>query len=149
MLGVPIAALVFGGCLDILSPDLGDRTVPRCEPADSDPDRDVSLSVDVLPLFERSRDDGGCVCHDPEDPDPTGFLRSGLDLTTYDAILRGGMRSADDNVVAGDPCISILFLKTGVSPPFGSRMPRSGPPYLTSSEQMLLHDWIAEGAHDN
>jgi hypothetical protein len=35
------------------------------------------------------------------------------------------------------------------TPPFGSRMPLDGPPYLEDAEVLLIRDWIAEGALDN
>ena len=146
--GVSVA-LTLPGCLDLFAPDVGPLTAGRCNPEDSDPETDVSFTQDVLPLLSRSRDAAGCACHDPGDDDPIGVRLTGLDLSTYEGVLRGGVRSGSDIVVPGDPCISVLFLKPSVAPPFGSRMPLSGPPFLTAEEHMLIHDWIAEGADDD
>lgn len=56
-------------------------------------------------------------------------------------------------VTAGNPATSFLFRKlncTGLNglagTPFGLRMPRNGPPYLSAAQQALVHDWIREGA---
>jgi hypothetical protein len=40
-----------------------------------------------------------------------------------------------------------LLQKIAEGPPFGSRMPLDGPPYLDEERQAVLADWIAEGAH--
>ncbi len=51
-------------------------------------------------------------------------------------------------VVDGMPCASILYQKTGPSPPFGARMPRSASA-LSDADRKLIHDWIAEGAQND
>ncbi|UJR83291.1 hypothetical protein [Sandaracinus amylolyticus] len=137
--------VALGGCLDPIAPDVGGPIVGRCDPADSDPDHDVSFHVEVLPLLARAPREGGCTCHD-QSRNGIGYQLSALDLTSYDALMRGGRSSGRDIVVEGDPCISILYLKLTAAPPFGARMPLGGPPYFTSDELRVVHDWIAEGA---
>ncbi|MEW6051463.1 MAG: Calx-beta domain-containing protein [Candidatus Zixiibacteriota bacterium] len=44
---------------------------------------------------------------------------------------------------------SNLYLKTTDTPPFGSRMPANGPPYLDLTQQAKIRDWIAQGAPNN
>jgi hypothetical protein len=112
-----------------------------CDNSDSDPNVTVSFSADVRPLMTRSP--GGCgSCH-------LGRITSGLDLSSYEAMLRGGLYSGAHLVITGDPCNSILLQKVGRTPPFGSRMPFNGPPYYSAEELQLVHDWIAEGAANN
>ncbi len=58
---------------------------------------------------------------------------------------------ADSHVVhIGDSRNSTLYTKTTDSlVPFGSRMPPTIRPYLTSQEQQTIKDWIDQGALDN
>lgn len=148
-----LLALLVGcgsvACLDPIAPDVGPLVAGRCDPLDSNPDQDVSFDRDLLPIFTRARAEAGCNCHDPQSTEPIGVTSAGLDLSSYAAVLAGGASSASDIVVPTDPCRSVLYLKTGDAPPFGSRMPLSGPPFLSDNERMLLHDWIAEGAQNN
>jgi hypothetical protein len=78
-----------------------------------------------------------------------GIEVSGLDLSSFSKVMRGGNQSGPEIVIAGDPCNSILLQKVSAAPPFGSRMPSDGPPYLTPTERQLISDWILEGARDN
>jgi hypothetical protein len=143
------AAALAGGCLEELEPDVGEPLRPLCTDEDSDEEVDVSFSADIFDgVFERS--DLGCAdCHSPRGANPIGLRASGLNLSSYAALMRGGDRSADTIVVAGRPCESILVQKVGQAPPFGARMPLDGPPFLSASERQLLSDWIAEGADDD
>ncbi|MEO1228563.1 MAG: hypothetical protein AAFZ18_06640 [Myxococcota bacterium] len=136
-----LPVLVFG-CGE-LDPDVGERLAERCLDEDSDPAADVSFERDLLPLFEATP---GCRCHLSTSPEPVGVSLTGLDMATRESLLRGGSISRSDIVVPGSPCRSILYLKTGGNPPFGSRMPFDGPPLLSSSQRQMIADWIAEGA---
>lgn len=154
-------ALVLGvaGCSLYYSPDVGrilgsaesppdggaetdgSVTIHGCQDVDSDPNVTVSFSGDVRPLMWRSP--GGCSpCH-------LGRVTSGLDLSSYASLRRGGINSGTNIVIPGRPCESILPGKLSRTPPFGSRMPFNGPPYFTATELQLVRDWIAEGAADN
>ena len=119
----------------------GSNPVTGCDNSDSDPSVAVSFVANIRPLMTRSP--GGCSpCH-------LGRITSGLDLSSYQALRRGGLNSGAKVVVPGDPCDSILPQKLGRTPPFGSRMPFNGPPYFTADERQLVRDWIAEGALNN
>ncbi|MDD9947862.1 MAG: hypothetical protein OXU20_42880 [Myxococcales bacterium] len=147
-LGVLALVLCGPACVLDLEPDVGDVRAGLCRPEDSDPDADVSFSEDILPLFERMGGPG-CGCHLQSARRPIGIQFSGLDLTDYSTMLQGGDQSRGDLVVPGDPCASVLVQKISSAPPFGARMPSSGPPYLSPEERTMIGDWIAEGAHDN
>lgn len=145
-------ALVSASCYQSIVPEVGELsefTAAACNGVDSEPERDVSYAEDIFPLFERSKEDGGCLdCHWSEGSDRSGFERTGLDLSTFRRMLIGSERFAGDElIVSGDPCSSVLYVKLtpGATEP---RMPKDGP-YWSRGEQQLLHDWIVEGAEDN
>ena len=135
-------ALVFTGCLDPFEPDVGPLIESACENADSNPALDVSFSADL-----RAGVLAGCLdCHSPGGE---GLATSGLDMSSYAALRTGGALSGAAIVVDGRPCDSVLVQKLGRNPPFGARMPRDGPPFLTDAEVRRVRDWIVEGARDN
>lgn len=146
--GLGLLVLLAGCIAESLEPGVGPLRAGLCEPEDSDPERDVSYAKDIAPLLERPFGKAGCSCHQPSSPVTVGIQASGLSLGSYSALMRGG-RGGDMIVVPGDPCASLLVQKTSNAPPSGARMPSDGPPYLSPSEQRLLSDWVAEGAHDN
>jgi hypothetical protein len=120
----------------------GDGAVAPFGPCvDSDPSTPVSFTQHVRPLLGRSP--GGCTgCHGTS-------ATSGFNVTSYDALLRGGQVSNDAIVIPGNPCDSVLYQKLGPAPPFGARMPYNGPPFYTSTDLAVFRDWIAEGALNN
>ncbi len=93
----------------------------------------VSFFNDVVPIFKKSCNG----CHHP------GKLKGQLDLTTYDAAIKGGKHGV--LVKAGDPKGSVLMDEiTGEEP----SMPKEGDP-LTKDELALIEKWIAQGAKDD
>lgn len=93
----------------------------------------VSFYNDILPLFKRS-----CTgCHHP------GKLKGQLDLTTYEALKKGGKHGP--GFVAGEPKASILIEEVSGSEP---SMPKEGEP-LSKEEVALIERWIEEGAKDD
>jgi hypothetical protein len=143
------ALLSLSACIAEVEPDVGEARAGICKPEDSDPKHDVSFRMDVLPLLERPLGSGGCACHMPSSKRSSGLDATGLDLSSFTSVRRGGTNSHDTAVVPGDPCMSLIVQKVSTAPPTGSRMPSDGPPYLTPKEIALLSDWIAEGALDN
>jgi len=149
-LAVVLAVMATGCSLDYepdvgealnIPNDAGDGVIPGCDNSDTNPGVMVSFAVDVRPLIARAP--GGCApCH-------LGRVTSGLDLSSYQALRRGGINSGPRIVVGSEPCSSILLQKLGRTPPFGSRMPFNGPPYFSPDELLLVRDWIAEGAANN
>ena len=144
-IGLIGTALVF---IVACAPDVGSPLAGTCDDTDTNPEVNVSFSTQIRPLLTRSP--GGCICHMPTS---TGLGPAtqiiGLNLGSLASLRTGGVTSGRQIVVGGEPCASILYQKVSEAPPFGSRMPLNGPPYLTKEERALLHDWIAEGASDN
>jgi hypothetical protein len=53
-------------------------------------------------------------------------------------------------VIPGNPSGSYLIQKLeGASDIVGLRMPRNGPPYLTTEQIALIRQWIQNGAPNN
>ncbi len=96
-------------------------------------DKKVSYYKDLVPIFKRS-----CTgCHHP------GKLKGQLDLTTYEALKKGGKHGP--SFVSGDPKKSSLIEEIAGEEP---SMPKEGDP-LTKDEVALFERWIAEGAGDD
>lgn len=153
-LSAPIVLALLGaagciGTLDPFDPEVGPPLVERCANQDSDPDNDVSFSRQILPVLKKEGVPVGCSCHQPADPNPIGLEQAGLDLSSYTSLMRGGNNTAATIVVPGQPCDSVLWQKISAGPPFGARMPFSGPPFLDDATRLTFSDWIAEGARDN
>ena len=77
-----------------------------------------------------------------------------LDMSTktvaYDNLIDVQSSQSLDYIEPGEPLNSYLYIKiTDDSPPAGLRMPRTGPPYLSSSEISAIRVWIENGALDN
>jgi hypothetical protein len=141
-------ALAMAGCA--LEPDVGPLLAGACKNTDGHPEASVSFSAQIRPLLNRARSMGGCGCHMPNATGTnTGIQLSGLNLSSLSSLRLGGFNSRGQIVIPMQPCASILYQKVDEAPPFGSRMPLGGPPFLTDEEIGLMHDWIAEGAPDN
>ncbi|AGA33427.1 hypothetical protein TVNIR_1765 [Thioalkalivibrio nitratireducens DSM 14787] len=102
-------------------------------------ERVVSFSADVKPILDKR-----CVeCHVPGEP---GYEASGLELTSYAALMAGTRYGPI--VEPGDPLISVLNqLVEGRADP-SIAMPHGGQ-RLPDSEIATLRDWVAQGARDN
>ena len=146
---VLLLVLSSSACIAELEPDVGDLRAGACQNEDSDPNTFVQFGHDILPLFQRPGSSGGCTCHQPSNRSTPGIEQSGLSLLNYATLRRGGNTSHANIVIPGDPCRSVILQKVSSAPPTGARMPPGGPPFMTPAEIGLLHDWIAEGAHDN
>lgn len=147
-----VSALSLGnGCSEFVPVETPPNLNARCRDDDSDPRAAVSFQRDILQgifLVQRQMAPG-CSCHNPTDSMPIGVQMSGLDLSSFAAARRGGSNTSANAIVPGRPCGSMLYLKVTEAPPFGGRMPRNGPPFLSDAQIRLIHDWIAEGANDN
>jgi len=99
----------------------------------------VSFAQDVAPIFR-----GWCVsCHQPGGD---GFKASGLDLTTYQGVMKG--TKLGRMVIPGQPDTSnLLVLIEGRAAP-ELRMPHGQKP-LPSCLRDAVWSWIFQGAKDN
>ncbi len=145
LVGLPLVAAA--ACAQLV-PDVGPLLAGSCDNADTDPAMSVSFATQIRPVLSRPM--AGCGCHLPSAAGAGPATQiTGLDLSTLASLRAGGHSSGRQIVVAMQPCASILYQKIDDAPPFGSRMPLGGPPFLTDDEARLIHDWIAEGAGDN
>jgi len=98
-----------------------------------------SFKEDVLPVFK-----GRCIeCHQPGGE---GFEKSGLDLSTYEGVMKG--TRFGPMVIPGDPDVSNLIhlLDWRASPEL--RMPH-GQKKLSICDRDAIRGWIRQGAKDN
>ncbi|EJW12679.1 hypothetical protein A33M_1830 [Rhodovulum sp. PH10] len=99
----------------------------------------ISFSEDVVPIFK-----GRCIeCHAPGG---AGYEASGLDLRTYEGVMKG--TKFGPMVVAGDASASSLMalLDWRVKPEI--RMPH-GKKKLSTCDRDTIRRWIEEGAPNN
>lgn len=90
----------------------------------------VDFTTQVLPIFQAN-----CVaCHGGT---------AGLRLDSYSNVIMGGASGAV--VVPCMPELSNIVLKPSPTPPFGARMPFSGPPYLPMLSRAIIERWVADG----
>jgi mono/diheme cytochrome c family protein len=100
---------------------------------------ETSFKEDVFPIFK-----GRCIdCHQPGGQ---GYEKSGLDLSTYDGVMKGTKHGP--MIVLGDPDTSNLMwlLDWKASPEL--RMPH-GKKKLSTCDRDAIRHWIREGAKDN
>ena len=87
-------------------------------------------------------------CHTDQGRTPAGGLNLRREAA-YAALVgvRSGQRSDVMRVSPGDPNSSYLVQKLeGLSQITGMRMPRTGGPYLTEGQMMIIRRWIERGA---
>jgi hypothetical protein len=100
----------------------------------------MSFKDDVLPVFREH-----CVsCHNA--PDGDGYKASGLDLTSYQGVMKG--TKFGPMVIAGTPDASNLMrlLDWQASPQL--RMPH-GQKQLSVCDRDAIRTWIRQGAKNN
>jgi len=99
----------------------------------------VSFAEDVFPIFK-----GRCIeCHAPG---KEGFEKSGLDLTTYDGVMKG--TKFGPMVKPRDPDSSNLIWLLDWRGAPETRMPH-GTKKLSTCDRGAIRTWIREGAKDN
>lgn len=107
----------------------------------------VSFASQVRPLLQTSCAKLG-FCHGSSST-PGGGLFLGAPVT-YSIVINATGTNTGGKVVRPDSSsASTLYTETTSNPPFGSRMPKDGPPYLDSAQQRWIRDWIDQGALDN
>jgi len=99
----------------------------------------VSFAEDVFPIFK-----GRCVdCHAPG---KEGFEKSGLDLSTYDGVMKG--TKFGPMVKPRDPDSSNLIWLLDWRGAPETRMPH-GKKKLSTCDRGAIRTWIREGAKNN
>ena len=112
-------------------------TTPACAASAKKPT--ISFAEDIMPIFR-----GRCVgCHQSGG---AGFEKSGLDLTSYEGVMKGTKHGP--MVIAKDPDSSNLMwlLDWRASPEL--RMPH-GTKKLSTCDRNDIRTWIREGALNN
>ncbi|HXW23262.1 MAG TPA: c-type cytochrome domain-containing protein [Xanthobacteraceae bacterium] len=99
----------------------------------------TSFAEDVMPIFK-----GRCVsCHQPGGE---GFEKSGLDLTTYEGLMKG--TKFGPMVIPKDPDGSNLVWLLDWRGDLQTRMPH-GKKKLSICDRDAIRAWIREGAKNN
>jgi hypothetical protein len=99
----------------------------------------VSFSEDILPLLKWK-----CAsCHQSGGE---GYEKSGLDLTSYEGVMKG--TKFGPMVVPGDPDLSNLMLLLDWRAAPAIRMPH-GKKQLSICDRNTIRTWIKEGAKGN
>jgi hypothetical protein len=110
----------------------------------------ISFRRDIRPLLNRSSSDPagkGCKnCHYSTEANHQGIDLGGLDLATLGALREGGGSTGRRIVVPGKPDESAFVQKLRGIYPYGTRMPKNGPPFWSDADVKVVADWIAEGA---
>jgi len=100
----------------------------------------VSFSEDVQPILN-----GRCVsCHQAGGE---GLEKSGLDLTSYDGLMKG--TKFGPIVVPGDTETSNLVVLLDGRADKSIQMPHGSKKKLTTCDRDLIRTWIHEGAKNN
>ena len=137
------AACVVAGCDQKLSTLAG--PTPNLAPTFSSVQSQVFETTDVAGRQ-------ACVnCHTNVGRNPSGGLNL-AHAVAYDQIVNvaSARKPGAIRVIPGDPENSYLVHKIeGRSGIVGSRMPFSGPPFLTDGQILILKRWIALGAPRN
>ena len=129
LLGLNSSTFILDAC--------GQEQKPAAKPAQNE--NVTSFAEDVFPIFK-----GRCVdCHHPG---AQGYEASGLDLTTYEGVMKGTKHGP--MVIPGDPDSSNLMwlLDWRASPEL--RMPH-GTKKLSVCDRNAMRQWIREGAKNN
>jgi hypothetical protein len=132
ILATSIALLTLAGlagCSDDSTPTGGEVKTPPAS---------LTFKDFVGPLFAANCTNGACHGSTPG--------QSGFSVLSYTSVLAGGNNSGRNGIVLNDTTASIVFQKIGDTPPFGARMPRTGPPYLAQSTIDSIAMWILAGA---
>jgi mono/diheme cytochrome c family protein len=137
LIGVAIALAGIGAACGDDSPTAPTNTAPT-----------VTFSTQI----QQQIFNPACVaCHTDEGRTPASGLnlRSGVSHAQLVGVASVGKAGAV-RVIAGNPSGSYLIQKLeGASDIVGLRMPRNGPPFLTTEQIALIRQWIQNGAPNN
>jgi len=123
LLGTVIVAAAIG---------LAASAAPKKQPT-------VSFAEDVFPILQ-------IRCGSCHAPGNDGFETSGLDLRSYEGLMKG--TKFGPIVVAGDPTVSNLMVLLDGRADKSLQMPH-GKKKLSICDRDMIRAWIREGALDN
>jgi hypothetical protein len=135
-----VSGVCLAGCDEGLSTLAG--PTPDLQPTFSSIQQHVFESTDAA---GRSLCTG---CHTDQGRTPAGGLNLRREMAHGALVgVRSGQRPDVMRVAAGDPGNSYLVHKLEGHPQItGQRMPRTGGPYLTDGQMMIVRRWIERGA---
>ncbi len=99
----------------------------------------MSFTEDIVPILQ-------IRCLECHQPGAEGYQKSGLDLSSYEGIMKG--TKFGPMVVPGNAFMSNLMVMIDGRTAAAARMPH-GKKRLSSCEIRLFRLWINQGAHDN
>jgi len=140
---IVIATIAGGACDEKLSDIAGPS--PDLEPTFS------SIQHEIIETTDRSGRAACTQCHTDIGRTPSGGLnlRSDIAYSSLVGVASRGKAGAV-RVIAGDPDNSYLLHKLeGTTDIVGERMPRTGGPYLTPGQLLIIRRWIALGARND
>ena len=101
----------------------------------------VSFQDDIAPIL-----DSKCLrCH--TEPDGMGYVRSGLNVESYDSLMQGTMFGAV--IIPGDSKRSVINKLIEGRAGEVMRMPHGDAKKLTAVEVELMKRWVDQGALNN
>jgi mono/diheme cytochrome c family protein len=117
-------------------------------PSTPSPQNSVTFSTQI----QQQIFNPACIaCHtdDGRTPSSNLNLKTGVSIANLVNVASVGKAGAT-RVVPGNPSGSYLIQKLEGAPDIvGLRMPRNGPPYLTTEQIALIRQWIQNGAPNN
>lgn len=143
LLSVLLLAAATYGCDEKLSDVTG--PTPDLEPTFT------SVQQQIFNTQDASGRQNCIICHTDQGRTPAGGLnlREGASYAALVGVASRGKPGAT-LVIPGDPENSYLVQKLEGAPGIvGERMPRTGGPYLTSGQMLVLRRWIQLGARND
>jgi hypothetical protein len=123
-----------------------------CSSSNSSPSAPSTPTVSFATQIQAQILNPACTaCHtdDGRTPSSNLNLKSGVAISNLVNVASVGKAGAV-RVIPGNPSGSYLIQKLeGAADIVGLRMPRNGPPYLTTDQVALIRQWIQNGAPNN
>jgi len=123
-----------------------------CSSSNSSPSAPSTPTVSFATQIQAQILNPACTaCHtdDGRTPSSNLNLKSGVSISNLVNVASVGKAGAV-RVIPGNPSGSYLIQKLeGAADIVGLRMPRNGPPYLTTDQVALIRQWIQNGAPNN
>jgi hypothetical protein len=113
----------------------------------------ASIHANIITSTDSSGRSACTQCHTNVGRNPAGRLNlAGDAASAYAALVNrpSSFKAGATLIIPGDPDNSYFVHKlAGASDITGTRMPQSGPPYLTDGQMLVIERWIRNGAANN